>query len=128
MSDSPPSGGGLFDSVKQLGETLLSIVSNRVELFTVELQEEKCRVIELLILAAAAVVFGLMSVIMVTATVIYLLPAQWRWIALVALCVAYLGGTLAAAVALKKRLQGPKPFAGTLEELKRDRECFKVKN
>ena len=114
MSDSPPSGGGLFDSVKQMGDTLLSAASNRLELFTVELQEEKCRVIELLILAAAAVICGLMSLLMVTATVIYLLPARYRWIALVALCIVYLIGTAIAWFGLKKRMNGPKPFSGTL--------------
>ena len=128
MSDSPPSGGGLFDSVKQLCSTVLSAATNRVELFTVELQEEKCRVIELVMLAAATAVCGLMSVIMLTATILYLLPAHRRWIALVVLCVIYLGGTLAAAIALKKRLHGSKPFSGTLQELKRDGECFKVRN
>ena len=128
MSASPPSGGGLFDSVKQMGDTLLSAASNRLELFTVELQEEKCRVIELLILAAAAVICGLMSLLMVTTTVIYLLPARYRWIALVALCIVYLIGTAIAWSAVKKRLNGPKPFSVTVEELKRDRECFKVKN
>ena len=128
MSASPPSGGGLFDSVKQMGDTLLSAASNRLELFTVELQEEKCRVIELLILAAAAVICGLMSLLMVTATVIYLLPARYRWIALVALCIVYLIGTAIAWFGLKKRMNGPKPFSGTLEELKRDRECLNVKN
>lgn len=128
MSDTPPPGGGLFDSVKQLGATVLSAATNRIELFTVELQEEKFRVIELVMLAAAAAVCGLMSVIMLTATILYLLPAHRRWIALVALCVIYLGATVAAAMSLKKRLHGSKPFSGTLQELKRDRECFKVKN
>lgn len=128
MSDSPPSGGGLFDSVKQLGSTVLAIATNRIELFTLELQEEKCRAIELVVLTAAAVVCGLMTVIMVTATVVYLLPAHRRWIALVALSVVYLGATVVAALALRKRLHGPKPFSGTLQELKRDSECFKVKN
>ena len=53
MGDTDQSSPGLFGSLRRLLDTSLSAVQNRVELFALELREEKCRLIEILIWASA---------------------------------------------------------------------------
>src|SRR5215213_11354604 len=46
---------GLFASVKRFADLTLATAHNRVELFSVELQEEKCRVVQAILLTAGAI-------------------------------------------------------------------------
>jgi uncharacterized membrane protein YqjE len=117
--------GGLFASLRRLLDSALALVQNRFEVFTVELQEEKIRLFDLLLRAAVVVVLGFMTLIAATALVVV-----WLWdtspVTVLAI-VTLLYGLTAAGVgySLKQRLQrGPTPFAGTLAEFKKDRECL----
>ena len=117
--------GGLFASLRRLLDSALGLVQNRFEVFTVELQEEKIRLFDLLLRAAVVMVLGFMTLIAATALVVV-----WLWdtspVAVLAI-VTLLYGLTAAGIgySLKQRLQhGPPPFASTLAEFKKDRECF----
>ena len=68
MDDPPESAPGIFSSLRRLAVGLLATAQNRLELFALELQEEKCRLIELVIWVSALVALGLMSLAMVTLT------------------------------------------------------------
>jgi len=59
MSEPDQNPAGLFKSVRQLLDTGLAAVQNRLELFVVELKEEKCHVIQILIWASAVILLGL---------------------------------------------------------------------
>ena len=51
---------------------------------------------------------------------------QYRLAGMVLLTLLYAGGAVAAACYLNKLLKcGAKPFAETLDQLKKDRECLK---
>ena len=119
---------GIWASLKRLLDTLLATAQNRLELFVVELQEEKCRLIEALLCAAAVAAFGMMTLALVTFTVVAIFWENGRIAALVGLSVTYLVVTALAWRALQKRLKSDSAFSGTLGELKKDRSCLKTEN
>lgn len=128
MSDPQPSPGGLFQNLKRLADGGLALAQSRLELFSVELQMEKVRLVELLILASMVVALGLMTLTMITFTLVFLFWESARMQVLVIVSLAYLGGTLFAWRALKGRLAARSAFDGTLGEIKKDRACLEAKN
>ena len=70
MSDPQNSPGGLFNNLQRLAEGGLELAQTRLELLSVELQIEKCQLVELLILAATLVALGVMTLLVTTAAVI----------------------------------------------------------
>jgi uncharacterized membrane protein YqjE len=125
MAEPTQSGGGLFDTIRRMLDSALALVQNRLQLFAVELQEEKVRLFDLLLRLAAVAVLGLLALIAATATIVV-----WLWDTSPTLVLAVITLIYAVAAALiwagvRKRLRdGPTPFADTLGEFKKDRECF----
>jgi uncharacterized membrane protein YqjE len=117
--------GGLFASLRRILDSGLALAQNRFQLFTVELQEEKIRFIDLLLRVAAVVVLSFMTLIAVTAMVVV-----WLWdtspVAVLAIVTLVYGLTAAGiGYSLQQRLQrGPPSFAATLAEFKKDGECL----
>ena len=128
MSEGPDKKPGIWASLKRILDTLLATVENRVELFGVELQEEKCRLVEAILCAAAVAAFGMMTLSLLTFTVVIQFWENGRLAALGGLCVLYLVGTALAWRALQARLKARSAFAGTLDELKKDRACLETDN
>jgi len=129
MDDSPESSPGIFGSLRRLAGGLLATAQNRVELFALELQEEKCRLIELVIWVSALVALGLMSLAMVTLTIVVVFWDNGRLAALITLSVLYLLATAGGCWALRNRLRKQSlPFGGTVSELKKDQECLETRN
>ena len=62
-SDTQP---GVWSSLKRILDTLLATAQNRIEQIAVELQEEKCRLMEALLCGVAVAVFGIMTITLVT--------------------------------------------------------------
>jgi uncharacterized membrane protein YqjE len=54
--------GGLFSSVRRVADTCVSSVHNRVELLAVELQEEKIRLVRLLLWTGAALFAAFLAI------------------------------------------------------------------
>lgn len=125
MSDANPTG--LFSSLKRLGELTLATAQNRIELFVVELQEEKARFVQAVLLAAAAIALGAVALTLVTITVVVLCWDNGRVPALGVLSGLYIMASAAAAWRLKKKLGAP-PFSATQAELEKDRACFQADN
>jgi len=125
MDQPPESGAGLFHSLRRILDSGLALVQNRLRLLAVELQEEKVRFFDLVLRMVAILVLGLLALIAATAAVVV-----WLWdtcpvLVLGAVTMAY--GIAAVLVwrDLQKRLQtGPPPFADTIAEFKKDRECL----
>ena len=115
---------GVWSSLKRVLDGLLATVENRVKLISVELQEEKCRLVEAILLAAGVATFGIMTLTLITFTLVALFWDSARMTVLVALGVVYLGVTIVLWRALQARLKGRIAFAGTLDELKKDRSCL----
>ena len=128
MSEGTETKPGIWTSLKRILDTLLATAQNRVELFAVEMQEEKCRVVEAMLCAAAVAAFGMMKLTLVTFTIVILFWENGRLPALAGLSVLLLVGTALAWRALQSRLQARSAFTGTIEELKKDRACLGTDN
>jgi|SRR5579859_5153211 len=128
MDESHESSDGLLASLRRLLDTALGLAQNRLELLSVELQEEKHRLIEILILTFTAVALGLLVLIVVSFTVVVLFWDSARLPALFLLSVLYMAATVAVCFRLRARIQaGRRPFQTSVDELKKDRECLQPK-
>jgi len=108
-------------------EALLATATNRVELFAVELQEEKCRLIEALLCVAVVAAMAMMTLAMITFTIVVIFWENGRLAVLISLSLAFLTGTVLAWRFLQNRLhKNPPPFSATIGELKKDRACLKT--
>lgn len=123
MSASSETRPGLIGSLRRLLDTGLGLAQNRLELFAVELQEEKLRFAELLMLICAFMAVGTVALTLVTLTVVLVFWENGRTPALMALSAAYAGGAIWLGCMVRGRLHAPaKPFPATLGELEKDRK------
>jgi uncharacterized membrane protein YqjE len=122
----PPS---LMGSVRRIADALLSTLQNRVELFEVELQEEKARLVTTLLWTVAAAFFGLLAVIFITATIVILSPEKARPYVLISFTVIYVVLFIAAVRSLKRQIKDrPPAFSDSVTELKKDIAWIRSKN
>lgn len=128
MDETPPSEGGIFSGVARLFQTLRDTAANRVELFLVELQEERIRLIDALLWVAVAIVCALMTLLMITLMVVVIFWDTHRLLVLSLVTVAYAVAAVVAMVKLRSQLQRWRAFSATLEQIKKDYSCFKPPN
>ena len=122
MSDPSP---GIFASLRRLGDHLIGAVHDHVELVAIELQEEKLRLIQTFIWISAAIISGMLALAFLSLTIVWLCPEHARPFVLGGLTLLYLGAAIAIFVTLRRRLERqPNPFAATVREIARDRECL----
>jgi uncharacterized membrane protein YqjE len=115
----------LSGTAGRLGALVSETVRDRIELLGLELREDKIRLVQVLILACFGVVFALLALILGILTLLALLPPDWRVAGMGLLAAACLMGALWTFTSLRRRLgEGLHPFAQTLDELKKDRQCF----
>ena len=121
-----PAPTGFIGSFRALGEGLLSSVQDRLELLSVELHEEKFRLIQIFIWISAAVFTGMMAITFASLTIVYLFWETARLAALGGLTVLYAVIWAVIVVAFRRYLaRQPKPFAATLGEIAEDRACIR---
>jgi len=117
------SSSGLMESVKRLASTLISIVSTRLELLANELQEERLRLIQMLLYSLFALFCFGMGVMLLTVFIVVLFWDDHRIAVVGGLCVLFFVlGTLMATMLRNKALSHPKLFSASLAELAKDRE------
>src|SRR4051812_10458634 len=120
MSTSTQTSPGLIGSARRLVDTGLGLVQNRLELFAVELQEEKIRFVELIVLVCALGAVASLALALLTLTVVLLFWENGRVPALIGLTVIYVAGAIWLWRLIQARLQqDSKPFSATLEELEK---------
>ncbi|HTV62677.1 MAG TPA: phage holin family protein [Verrucomicrobiae bacterium] len=114
----------LAEASKRVAQRLLVICENRIHLLMVELEEERERFMGALIIAFAAMVLGTLSMFTLTAIIVI---AFWHWsplIVLAILTVVYGGISGLLYVRLARWQRDWRLLAGTLEQIKKDRECL----
>ncbi|WP_095107516.1 phage holin family protein [Pseudomonas sp. Irchel 3E20] len=117
-SDSAPG-----TSSRRLGAAFLGLLHSHVELFGIELQEQKARTVSLLLFAGLALVFALLLLVGLSALVLILLWDSYRLAGIIGLCVFYSLAALFCAMRLRAAIYDESsPFNATLEELANDRE------
>lgn len=125
----PPSPSGLFGSFRTLGDTLVAGLQDRLKLLSVELQEEKFRLILTFVWISTAVFVAMMTLAFASLTVVYLFWESARLAVLGGLTLFYAAALVAIILALRRYLaRQPEPFAATLQEIAEDRACIRNGN
>jgi len=114
-------------SARRLLISLIALLQNRIEIFGIELQEEKCRLLELFLWGMMAVFLAVLAVVTFS---LGLLSLVWNHPALRFGCILVLGvlyvvGAWIAWLRVAKKLQSQhKPFEETLKALAKDLSCL----
>ena len=126
METASSSHVGFLSSFRALGDGLLATVQDRLELLSVELQEEKFRLIQTFIWISAAVFTGMMALTFASLTLVYLFWESARLAVLGGLTVFYAGALVAIIVAFRRFIaRQPRPFTATRQEIGEDRACIR---
>ncbi len=111
---------GLGILLTRLFRTGYGLVQNRLELLTVEWQEERARMAELLLWACGVLFLGSMGLLLLTATIIFLFQEELRIYVAAAFTLLYLAGAVAAWFVLRSLVKR-RPFAESIDQAKKDR-------
>ena len=113
----------LATTARRFTQRLLTIGENRLELLTVEVQEEREHLLHAFLLALGVAVFGLLAGITLTAAIVV-----WLWAYPVTVLLTLTGLYGAAGVCLCRRLtvllRDWKNLPATLDQLRKDRACL----
>lgn len=129
METPPSEPAGLMGSLRSFADGLLGSVHDRIELLSIELQEEKFRLIQVFIWISALVFLAILATVFASLVLVVLFWETARVTVVCSLAGGYLLALIAVLVGFRRYLaQQPKAFAETLHELKKDRECFHKKS
>jgi len=103
--------------------TIIGALQNRAELFVVEFEEENDRVLRMVLFGVGALFFAGMAVLLLTGTIIFLVPEQYRVYAAGGFTLLYLIVAVAAGMTVKNLVKKA-PFAESLKQLKKDAEIL----
>lgn len=120
-----PDSQGLFASTKGLLATGLGLLHNRLELFGVELAEERARLVSLLAYGAAAFLCLSAGLIFLAVFLTVLLWENNRLLALGVFSALFLGaGVASLTLAMGLVRSGSRLFSASLAELRKDRDAL----
>jgi uncharacterized membrane protein YqjE len=126
METSPQTTGGFMGTLRVLGDSLMAIVHDRLDLFSLELQEEKFRLIRTFCWISAALFTAMMTVMLASLTLVYLFWESARLAVLGGLTLLYAAALVVIIVGFRRYLARlPRPFSATLDELTEDRACIR---
>ena len=126
MAEAEHGGDGLLDTGRRIASSVLGLLQNRLSLAAVELQEEKLRIVSLLIWVGVALVLAASGIMVAIAALALFLWERAGYAGLIGLSVVTLGAGLLVVWLLRRRiLQGPRPFAVTVDEFHKDLECLR---
>ena len=129
MEDSPPSTPGFLHSFRALGDGLLAMAHDRLEVLSLELHEEKFRLIQIFIWISAAVFSAMMALTFASLTLVFIFWENARLAALVGLTFVYAGLLTGIVIYFRRYLaRQPRPFSATLSEIGEDRACIRPEN
>ena len=129
MHPPDPAPPGFLSSFRALGDGLITSLQDRVELVSLELQEEKYRLVQTFIWISAAMFVAVMALTFASLTLLYLFWENARLAVLGGLALLYAGAAVAIILAFRRYLaRQPRPFAATIDELKEDRACIPKPN
>ncbi|MBH9397238.1 phage holin family protein [Pseudomonas aeruginosa] len=110
-------------SLRRFGAAFLGLLHGHVELFGIELQEQKANTLRLLLFAGLALVFALLLLVGLSLLVLIVFWDTNRLAAALGLCLFYVIGSLYCGWRLYQSINDESsPFSAPLEELANDRE------
>jgi uncharacterized membrane protein YqjE len=118
--------GGLLHSIRHLAGNLLAAAQTRLEILATELEEERLRLEQLLLVALAAAFCFAMGIVLCVALIVLYYWDTHRLAAVGILAAAFLGaGVILGLILRDKANTRPKPFAATRGELAKDRDMLR---
>ena len=112
---------GILESVKSFGATAVSILKTRIEILSTELQEERERVKDYVVLGVISLFCLMMGVVFLSFFVVVLFWDVSRVLVSGIVTLLYFGAAALIAVRLKGKLKShPRMFATTIAELAKD--------
>ena len=115
---------GLMQSLRSLAATALGVLQTRFELLVCEIEEERSRILQLLLWGSAALLFFAFSLLMLTFVVIAAFWDTHRLLAAVLLGAVYLAIAVTLAAGARRRMQRPRLFTASMDELAKDRDTL----
>ena len=129
MESRTPGSSGLLGNLRGFADGLIGSAHDRLELLAVELHEEKFRLIQIFIWISAIVFLAMLAVIFASMAVVVMFWETSRIAVVCWLAGGYSAALLVVGLGFQRFLKRqPKPFAGTLSELRQDRECIRAGN
>lgn len=125
MDERAPGGQspGLVQSLRRLAATLIALLQTRLELLANELEEERVRLVQVLLWGCIALAFLLLGVVMLTLFVVVLFWDTHRVLVSGLLALTFIAiGLAAVAVARSRARARSRLFSASLAELANDRE------
>ena len=121
MTPPNPLGTGLPGALRALGATLLALVCARAKLIAIELQEEKARAGQKLVLVVLAALFLAMGILLAAFLVVVLFWDAHRMLAASGVTLLYLGiGGWALLRLREMNHNSPPPLSATMGEFAND--------
>lgn len=124
MENPSENGLQLAGASKRLAQRMFVILENRFQLLMVEAQEERERILLAIWLALGAAVFGLLAGISLTAVIAVALWKHSPVVVILAFAALYATAAVFLCAKLNRLQRDWQTFSGTLEQLKKDRECL----
>ncbi|AMA46450.1 phage holin family protein [Pseudomonas monteilii] len=114
---------GSASTVRRLSASVLGLLHGHLELFGIELQEQKTRSLRLLLFAGLGLLFALLLLLALSGLLLILVWDTYRLTGIIGLCIFYALATLFCGLRVKAAVfDESSPFHATLEELAKDRE------
>lgn len=114
---------GSASTVRRLSASVLGLLHDHLELFGIELQEQKTRSLRLLLFAGLGLLFALLLLLALSGLLLILVWDTYRLTGIIGLCIFYALATLFCGLRVKAAVfDESSPFHATLEELAKDRE------
>lgn len=108
---------------RRTAATIVGALQNRAELFVVEFEEENDRVLKMVLFGVGALFFLGMAILLLTGTIIFLVPEQYRVYVAGGFSALYLIGGIAAVMTVKSLVKKT-PFVESMKQFKKDAELL----
>lgn len=127
MAEAAPAEG-LIASMKRAGASAIELARTRIELVSVEIEEQIEYAAKLLLWGAAAIYFASLALLLVALTIVIIFWDTHRVLAASLVTVAFALGAIGAALAVCSRLRHrPHFLSATTGELKKDAAALEGK-
>lgn len=129
MDETTLKADGWLNSLRRIGDALIGLAQGRLELFAVELQEEKLRALGIVVwltIAFALIVAGILVGFGALGVYLWAIAGYYG---LAGLALALLAAGACVLWTLHHQIISNRtPFAGTIGEFEKDRKCLRSDN
>lgn len=130
MASSPsgPSASGVIDSIRSFLASWVAVLKTRVDIISVELEEQREWLERLILMALAALFCISLGIILLTLFIVVLFWETARLWVLGGFAVLYLGGGAVLWMLLRQKMKAkPRLFSATSSELAKDYSALQPK-